>query len=257
MDKNMEAYINQIVTKLDCNDEEKKEIRDEIADHLFMLKKEYLEQGYTEDEAIQHALKSFGDIKKIQTGYNSSLSPYAKLLKLSSWFLFSIFSLIVLWRLIIERVLFILVNYKNGISFHYNWYFSSPTPNYFDLQTWKANANIMPFRNILQYIVDRDHYNLNIIIDNLLGNILIFVPLGFFLPLLFKKYKKFSKVCLSSILISFFLEFLQIALHIGQFDIDDIILNTIGAVIGYFAISILIKIAILAKKLASKRILNE
>ena len=77
----------------------------------------------------------------------------------------------------------------------------------------------------MNYINGTNTPYLSNIIDNTLGNILIFLPLGIFLPLLFKKYSKFTKVIIASTVISFSIEFLQIALRLGQFDIDDIILN--------------------------------
>ena len=45
MDKNIETYIDQIVSELNCDENEKREIIDEMKDHLYLLKNEYLEQG--------------------------------------------------------------------------------------------------------------------------------------------------------------------------------------------------------------------
>ncbi len=67
---------------------------------------------------------------------------------------------------------------------------------------------------------------------NILGNILLFTPLGFFLPLLWNKFKKFSKVILAGVLVSLLIECSQLFLCRGT-DIDDLILNTLGTMLGY------------------------
>lgn len=67
---------------------------------------------------------------------------------------------------------------------------------------------------------------------NIFGNILMFGPLGLLLPLLWKYFRKFSKTVLFGFLVSFTIEFSQLFLARGT-DIDDLILNTIGTMLGY------------------------
>ncbi|EPY6470986.1 VanZ family protein [Clostridium sporogenes] len=76
---------------------------------------------------------------------------------------------------------------------------------------------------------------------NILGNILMFGPLGLLLPLLWKCFRKFSKTVLFGFLVSFAIEFSQLFLARGT-DIDDLILNTIGTMLGYLAFVILCKL---------------
>lgn len=240
MDKNIKTYINQIVSGLACNEKEKEEIVDEMTDHLYLLKREYLEQGFSEEEAAQKALESFGEQKQIKRGYQESLFPYYKIFKIGSWIIFCLYSLILLWKLLLQRGLERLINYSNGYGFatNGNGYFFYPenSSGFIDIETWQLNSNLIPFKNIMVYINGYDRFNLDIIINNTLGNVLIFLPLGLFLPILFKKYTRFSKLFFCSILISFTIEALQFILQIGQFDIDDIILNTSGSIVGYFII---------------------
>jgi glycopeptide antibiotics resistance protein len=66
---------------------------------------------------------------------------------------------------------------------------------------------------------------------NLLGNIIIFIPIGLLLPLLWRKFSA-RKTILSGFLISLFIEFVQLTLDRSS-DIDDLMLNTLGAIIGY------------------------
>ncbi|EPY2277852.1 VanZ family protein [Clostridium sporogenes] len=76
---------------------------------------------------------------------------------------------------------------------------------------------------------------------NILGNILMFGPLGLLLPLLWKCFRKFFKTVLFGFLVSFAIEFSQLFLARGT-DIDDLILNTIGTMLGYLAFVILCKL---------------
>ncbi|MGE7094489.1 VanZ family protein [Lysinibacillus sp. NPDC048646] len=64
------------------------------------------------------------------------------------------------------------------------------------------------------------------------GNILLFMPLGFSIPLRFK-VNKFWKVILLGFFISFLVEVIQLFTSIRSFDVDDLILNTLGAIIGF------------------------
>lgn len=68
---------------------------------------------------------------------------------------------------------------------------------------------------------------------NVLGNIILFIPLGFFIPLLFKKCDKLKRVILYGFIGSFSIEFLQYFTSNNITDIDDLIFNTIGAVLGF------------------------
>jgi Glycopeptide antibiotics resistance protein len=68
---------------------------------------------------------------------------------------------------------------------------------------------------------------------NLYGNIVWFVPMGFFIPALGKKNRGFLKVILIGALVSISIESLQFVLNTGVTDIDDVIFNTIGAAVGY------------------------
>jgi glycopeptide antibiotics resistance protein len=71
---------------------------------------------------------------------------------------------------------------------------------------------------------------------NFFGNILMFMPMGMFLPLLYNK--RFYKVLFIALISSCGIEFIQyLNMFIGYYryvDIDDVILNTFGAIIGYW-----------------------
>lgn len=74
---------------------------------------------------------------------------------------------------------------------------------------------------------------LRIAVVNLLGNILMFVPLGFLLPCVFPRLRKWHRVILTAAGIVSLVELFQMLLLVGTCDIDDLILNLAGAAIGW------------------------
>ena len=72
-------------------------------------------------------------------------------------------------------------------------------------------------------------------------NVLLFVPLGFFLPLLYDKYDRICKIALIGLLVSLSVEIAQM-FGSGATDINDLITNTIGACLGYSFFTMLCKV---------------
>lgn len=68
---------------------------------------------------------------------------------------------------------------------------------------------------------------------NIIFNILMFIPLGFVMPLLFKKCEKFYITYFLGLCMTISIEVLQLISKRGIFEIDDIINNTLGCMIGY------------------------
>lgn len=89
-----------------------------------------------------------------------------------------------------------------------------------------AGLNIVPFTEIFRYKIGSPLF-----FSNVLGNILIFVPFGYFVSGYIKATKT-SHILFISIISSLTVELVQ--LQIGRsFDIDDILLNVVGAIIGF------------------------
>ena len=68
---------------------------------------------------------------------------------------------------------------------------------------------------------------------NFLGNILVFVPLGVFLPLLFRRQRRFLLFLLTVMAAVCLIELLQYETRLGALDVDDLILNVPGACLGW------------------------
>ena len=74
---------------------------------------------------------------------------------------------------------------------------------------------------------------------NVIGNVCVFVPFGVFLPVLFEKCQKLITVLLFSLELSLTVEIVQLVTKVGSFDVDDLLLNTIGGMFGYLVYKIL------------------
>lgn len=106
----------------------------------------------------------------------------------------------------------------------------------FSKQHFEFYSNIIPFATIMSFITRYMEHNINlsIVITNILGNIIAFAPFGIFLPILYKdKINNIKKFILTMIIIVFIVECIQFITKSGTFDVDDIILNVLGATIMY------------------------
>lgn len=99
----------------------------------------------------------------------------------------------------------------------------------------KCGANFIPFKTIVKYILSliNDSMSKSIIIQNLLGNILLFAPMGVLLPSIFQRLHKFKSFLITLLFILINVEIVQLLSRSGSFDIDDVILNSIGAISFY------------------------
>jgi len=78
-------------------------------------------------------------------------------------------------------------------------------------------------------------------LKNIIGNFLLFLPWGFLLPVLMKKARSFRFCIILTTTVLFLTETIQLLSMRGFFDLEDIILNILGACTGYFIFSILKK----------------
>ena len=75
------------------------------------------------------------------------------------------------------------------------------------------------------------------------GNLVMLLPLGIYLPLLYKRLYYFFAVAFTCLLFSVSIELMQLATHYRVADVDDVILNTTGACIGYLLLWLVLKMA--------------
>lgn len=92
--------------------------------------------------------------------------------------------------------------------------------------------NLVLFKEIKRFWEYRDHVGLFAMFTNLFGNVLIFMPFGFFMPMA-SRYHSFFSALFGSFFLSLGVESFQLVSKVGCFDVDDILLNTAGGVLGY------------------------
>jgi len=113
--------------------------------------------------------------------------------------------------------------------------------------------NLVPFKTIKMYltwIFDDNRANNFIPIVNLFVNIILLVPMGYYLPNLFKGFKKFYLYTIFCVLFVAIIEVIQFFSRRGSCDVDDFILNMTGAILGFVCFSVLFeKISQLSKHL--------
>ena len=106
---------------------------------------------------------------------------------------------------------------------------------FININSFALNSNIIPFRTILSYVSVILNTNMNngIAIRNLIGNLFLLFPLGFYLPFFIRKMGNVKIYILSVSVLIIVIEVMQFITGRGILDIDDFILNFAGAMIGF------------------------
>lgn len=118
----------------------------------------------------------------------------------------------------------------------------SPLELYGADRLFSRTINIVPMKSILGYLSD-SYFSIKVALMNIIGNIVIFIPMGIYFQML-KKNKSVFKSVVIICFISLSVEIIQYIFGIGGSDIDDVILNTIGGLLGiltYKMIALLFK----------------
>ena len=103
-----------------------------------------------------------------------------------------------------------------------------------NLSNLENKLNLVPFKTIRNYMTALEIGNISetVVRNNLIGNFLLFLPMGYFLPTI-TKTRNFFLIEVKILIIIFLVEVIQLITGLGSFDIDDIILNFVGSIIGY------------------------
>ena len=94
--------------------------------------------------------------------------------------------------------------------------------------------NLVLFKEIRRFIVHRELLGYKAVLLNIIGNVVAFMPFGFILPEVWDQLNKWPTITIQGFLFSLGIEIAQLTAHVGSFDVDDLLLNTIGVMIGYF-----------------------
>ena len=94
----------------------------------------------------------------------------------------------------------------------------------------KDKINLHPFLMFKQF---------QLVSTQVIGNLVMLLPLGIYIPLLFPRFAGFFKVFIICLSVSVSIELMQLITNARSTDIDDVILNTSGAVVGYIIYKVL------------------
>ena len=133
------------------------------------------------------------------------------------WAVFGLYCLVLIYILFLNR----------GSRSHYSY-----------AQYFQAFTNFIPLKTIVEYIQRYSDGYWRLSTVNLLGNLALFVPMGMAFPCVSKKLNRFWKVVLCVLGMVIMVEVMQGILRVGSIDIDDVIFNVSGAMIGYGIIKI-------------------
>lgn len=128
--------------------------------------------------------------------------------------------------------------------------FKYPSPIFWKLiDHWKNGGEIywekphfVPFEIIIQYVKNAHSFD-DWFFKNLACNIIMFMPYGFLVPL-FSKKNKWWQILIFGIILSVLIEVIQGLLGIGISDIDDVILNSFGLLIGFGIYKLIYSVAL-------------
>ncbi len=93
--------------------------------------------------------------------------------------------------------------------------------------------NLELFKEIRRFIVYRKQLGWKAVLLNLGGNVAGFMPFGFFLPIVSRRGRRWYNAFLLGFFLSLCIETTQLVFQVGSFDVDDLLLNTIGGILGF------------------------
>lgn len=116
-------------------------------------------------------------------------------------------------------------------SLSYFLFFSESMGRTFLERTY--HYNLEPLKEIRRFWEYRHSLGMWSVCLNLVGNVVAFLPFGIFLPMLSDRCKRFALTTLLCLEFSLGVESIQLVWKVGSFDVDDILLNTLGGIAGY------------------------
>lgn len=112
-----------------------------------------------------------------------------------------------------------------ALLFYLTWF-----PGPFRQAGGDVGVNLTPFSTIRRYIRMEDPADW----INIAGNLAAFLPLGYLWPFSFRRYSRWRHTVLIALGVSLFVEAVQYLTGMGSLDVDDVIINTLGGLTGFF-----------------------
>lgn len=108
--------------------------------------------------------------------------------------------------------------------------------------------NLELFKEIKRFYQYRHQLGITAFLLNVVGNVVAFMPCGFFLPIVSRRSKKWYNAIGLCFSLSLCIETVQLVFKVGSFDVDDLLLNTVGGVLGYFCYHVVQQVRIRRKR---------
>ena len=160
----------------------------------------------------------------IRNSYLRDKESKIKTAVFSYWILFIFYSVNLFMMLFLDMTYGRTAIYRYGLDVDHATYF-------------RANTNFIPFKEIIYGYENIAWGNIGYFVTNILGNLFAFAPMGFFIPLLFKRINSLKSFVILILSIIMTVEIMQFITMTGRFDIDDVILNSFGAIITYIIVT--------------------
>lgn len=101
--------------------------------------------------------------------------------------------------------------------------------------------NLIPFKEIGRFVHYREVLGDKAVLLNLAGNVAAFIPFGAFLPIFSARCRHILRTGWYSFELSLVVELLQLIFKVGSFDVDDLLLNTVGGILGFLVYFIAVR----------------
>ncbi|MCB2290828.1 permease prefix domain 1-containing protein [Clostridium sp. CS001] len=222
-----DSYIYSIINDLKISRKQKDEITEEFNDHLEMLKQEYVNSGFVEDEAIKKAIESFGKDKELKKNIANAMLNYRRVPLIVIGVFLSLLSFILCFFTPI------------GIGM------TSSSPNYVDFYTPVSTFN-MPV----------DHIIIINLLITFIATTFLSLPLGYFVPILFSKMRKVRNIIFMSFIPFVLISFYQYKIALNHYElylITNIIGSVLGVTLGFILLMVLSRILLISSDIMYKK----
>lgn len=135
---------------------------------------------------------------------------------------------VLFWLYVAFLLFFVVIKFNGSVEdvlqrMEVNRYIRSVEPDY--------NLNLIPLRTIQNQL---DHIHSGWAVRNLLGNAVVFIPFGFLLPRAHRCMRRWYRVLAVSLVAICAIEVTQYVTFLGACDVDDLLLNLAGCLVGWF-----------------------
>lgn len=207
--REIDKYVDEIYINMNKKSKDMQDLKNEMKIHLTSSVKELKASGYSQEESIKIAIERFGEINEIE----DELNEITKIsnIRINRIKKIATIVIVIIYALIVIRIKFMNSFGRESLLMTKKLIMKNP-------ELLKNILNIVPFRGI----------NSEVAATSLIANLIIFIPLGFFIA----KMKSYKKKIMLILTILIGIELIQYVFSLGIANINDVIVGFLGSVIG-------------------------